>query len=258
MRAAEEVGSTWIVQAGEYARNVGVALAPIEPDSDWGWERVDLRETQGPASAEVSELVATWGQKVEARFEEPVGVVETDLIRAEKGQTRMGRWASDLVRHTAAVDVGVYNRGGLRADLVAGEISLLDLYRVFPFGNEVVSFEWTGRQLEAVVELGLTDEMSADPAVLQWSGIRYHWVVTEGSPHLTELWIGDERVDPERVYTIGTNVFVGWQWESLLGVPPRGELVSHGLTVFEAAEAAARAGPLRAPVDKRSLLQTSP
>jgi 2',3'-cyclic-nucleotide 2'-phosphodiesterase (5'-nucleotidase family) len=257
MDAADEVGETWIVQSGQYARNVGVAMAPIESGGDWSWERVDLRTDVRSARPEVSKLVDFWDERVVARFGAQAGTVESDLRRKEPGQSSMGRWASDLVRLAAQADVGIYNRGGLREDLEVGDLTLLDLYRVFPFGNEVVHFSWTGAQLETVVSQSLRGELNDDPAPLQWSGIRYHWLLQEGNPTLVELYVGDEKVDQDAVYRIATNVFVSWQWENLLAESP-GEVEGIGLTVFEAATEAAAEAPIRAPADRRSHRLSSP
>jgi 2',3'-cyclic-nucleotide 2'-phosphodiesterase (5'-nucleotidase family) len=258
MESAEKVGQTWIVQSGQYARNVGVALAPVEDDGDWNWERIDLREDGFPPLPELSAHVDLWNQRVDERFGVSIGMVEGNLKRDQPGQSPMGSWASDVVRLASDADVGIYNRGGLREDLVEGELSLLDLYHVFPFGNSVVSFSWTGAQLQAVVERNLQGEISEDPAPIQWSGLRYHWVLEEGEPRLMELWVGDEKVELDVVYSIGTNVFVAWQWEKILGEAPGGELQDHGLTVFQAAEQVARLGPIRVPVEARSIRLSSP
>jgi 2',3'-cyclic-nucleotide 2'-phosphodiesterase (5'-nucleotidase family) len=258
MESAERAGDTWIVQAGEYARNVGVAQSLVGQDEEWLWKRVDLVEAGPSPSEEVQSLVEHWDGKVVARFEEPVGTLAGGLRRAEPGESSMGRWASDLVRVAASADIGIYNRGGLRADLSAGPLTLLDLYRVFPFGNEVVSFLWTGEQLERVVEGGLHGELGGDPSPLQWSGITYRWTVRDDAPVLLSLSVGGEPVDPGSEYRVATNVFVSWQWENLLGEAPLGPIEGHGLTVFEAAEQSVRAGEVRVPADKRSLRISAP
>jgi len=206
----------------------------------------------------VTALVASWDARVQERFEVPAGRVEAPLRREEPGQSSMGAWAADLVRQAAEADVGLYNRGGLRADLEAGELSLLDLYRVFPFGNEVVSFTWTGRELEDVVRRGLWGELSEDPAPLQWSGIRYQWTLRDGEPELLKIWVGGALLEADSVYSIATNVFVSWQWENILEVPPGGTVKDHGLTVFQAAERAASAGLIGVPADARSVRLASP
>ena len=51
-----------------------------------------------------------------------------------------------------SVDVALSNGGGIRASVPAGEITMNDLYTVFPYGNTVALVTITGEQLLEVLE----------------------------------------------------------------------------------------------------------
>ncbi len=60
---------------------------------------------------------------------------------------RLGSLIAESVRLAANADIGLQNPGGIRADLMAGSVSYEDVYKVLPFGNEVVKMVLTGAQL---------------------------------------------------------------------------------------------------------------
>lgn len=49
-------------------------------------------------------------------------------------------------------DIAVYNNGGIRTHIAAGDITVGDLYAVEPFGNSVVTVELNKEQMEALFD----------------------------------------------------------------------------------------------------------
>jgi 2',3'-cyclic-nucleotide 2'-phosphodiesterase (5'-nucleotidase family) len=254
LHAPERVGETWIVQAGSYARQLGVLDIRVEDGRivtlDGALHDLLPDQLPGPPGARTRDLVARWSQELDARFATPVGRSEAVLDRRGDAETVLGRWAGDLMRTATGVDVGIYNRGGLRADLPAGELTVGDLYEVFPFRNEVVVFEATGEELVqmSVRALHLLEKKQYQP--LEFGGLKLTWQRRMGAPEVVELRIGGELVDPDRTYTVATNSYVAEQWKHHLAFAPR-NLRSTGKVVLEVAEAAVRAGPIVAPPDPR-------
>ena len=52
----------------------------------------------------------------------------------------------------AEVPFGFYNRGGIRADIPAGEVTVRHLWEVEPFGRNLVTMELTGAQFKQLLE----------------------------------------------------------------------------------------------------------
>lgn len=50
--------------------------------------------------------------------------------------------------------IGVSHVGGVRAGLLAGDITVLDVGEVLPFANNLRAYRYTGRQLKALMEFG--------------------------------------------------------------------------------------------------------
>ena len=97
------------------------------------------------------------------------------------------------VRATYGVDAGFENSGGVRAPLVAGDITRADLVAMDPFDNTVVLFTATGAQIRDLLGRHA-------PHV---SGVRYR--VIDGK--LEDATIGGRPIEDGRTYTCVTNSY---------------------------------------------------
>jgi 5'-nucleotidase/UDP-sugar diphosphatase len=247
-----KVRSTWIVQAGSYARHLGVAQMSVVDGKIVGFQG-ELRDlVPGSAGAEpapeVARLQAEWSKKIAERFDEEIGQVSGTLTRRPVAESPLGRWSADMVQAFAETQIGIYNPGGLRADLVEGTLSRRRLYEVFPFSNEVVRFDMTGADLIGLMlrNAGAEGRRSA----MQMSGVRCTWRMRAGVPEIVEVKVGGEPVDPDAVYTAATNSYVIDRWSHNLGFEPQDTVVLES-TVFMAAQAMAAKGPIVPPPNPR-------
>ena len=96
------------------------------------------------------------------------------------------------------VDIGVANFGGIRIDMPEGDILLDDMLSMFPFKNQLVYVEHTGKQVRSILE-----EMAAGRFQVL-GGVR---VVAEDGK-LVEALIGGEPIDDEKVYGMATISFL--------------------------------------------------
>lgn len=255
MNAAERVEDTWIVQAGSYGRLLGIAELAVEggaiTDLSWRAEELELDALPLPARREVEDLAEGYASELDRRFSRRVGTATETLGKSGGGETPLGRWASDVVRIAADADVGIYNAGGLRSELVAGELTVGSLYDVFPFSNEVVWFELQGEELVAILLNNASAELEDNRGALQLSGVRYAWQVRLGAPELVSAEVGGAPLDLQRTYRVATNSFVAAQWKRNLGVEP-GQVHGTGRTVLEAAIEHAGRAPVADPGDRRA------
>lgn len=250
------VGQTRIVQAGCYARNLGVlelSVAGGEIETA-RYELIDLLPEQvpGPAGDEVTALTERYQTAIDERFAEVIGEVTADLGRDYHAESPLGRWASDMVRLATESDVGLYNAGGLRSDLFAGELTRGGLYQVFPFANQVVTFTVSGEELQAMLVHNARSEAAGEGGVLQLSGVQMRWMPEDDGVVVESLAVGGGPLDPTQRYKVATNSYVAEQWEKYLSIEPA-DLESLGRTVFTVAEAHVQGGPVADPADPRSI-----
>jgi 5'-nucleotidase len=151
-----------------------------------------------------------------------VGAAQGDLLRSPTGTTEstMGNVIADAqldaTRAGGAV-IAVMNPGGVRADLLAatvsggeaaGEITYAEAFSVQPFGNNLISFDVTGAQLDTMLEqqFGATKTN-----LLAVSGLTYAYSASApiGSKvDPASIRVGGEVVSPTATYRVTANGFL--------------------------------------------------
>jgi 5'-nucleotidase len=248
-----KVGQTWIVQAGSYARQLGVVDITVRDGRIVEFSGVlqDLH-LEGMASHDPSHaLEKMWTERLEAHFGTQIGQLTGGNIDRKGGaESLMGRWASDTVRLSADTDVGIYNPGGLRADLVEGPLTRGDVYNVFPFGNTIVRFDMTGDQLVGLLLRNASAALNDNHPVMQLSGVTVSWALRAGAPELMDIRVGGQPIDLDETYTVATNSYIAGQWSYNLGFQPE-NVVRTDKTVYQAAVGRVEAGAITPPIDFR-------
>lgn len=143
---------------------------------------------------------------------EPLDATRETLRRHE---SNFGNLVADTIRDVAGTEIGLMNSGGMRTDTryEAGPITRRLVANVLPFPNTVVRMEVTGNQLEAALENGVSqvdvEGATGTGRFPQVSGLSFAYDPTQESGNrLVDVRVGDEPVDSEATYTLGTNDFV--------------------------------------------------
>jgi 2',3'-cyclic-nucleotide 2'-phosphodiesterase (5'-nucleotidase family) len=137
-----------------------------------------------PIDADVPEdaAIARQVQALAARLEQEVAVVvgrsavELDARREtiRRGESNFGNLVCDLARELTGTEVALFNGGGFRASIPAGEVRVRDVYQAFPFGNELVTGTLTGAQILTALDRSASLDPADNPGgFLQVSGLRY-------------------------------------------------------------------------------------
>ena len=96
------------------------------------------------------------------------------------------------------VHVGVANFGGIRVDMPEGDVILDDMLSMFPFKNQLVYVEHTGKQIRTILETMAADRFEV------LGGVR---VVAEGG-RIVSAEIAGEPIDDDKVYGMATISFL--------------------------------------------------
>lgn len=140
----------------------------------------------------------------------------TRMATAPFGDTTLGNLVADahlaFAKKRGAVDIGITNSGGIRADLTVEPgrtTTLSDLFAIQPFTNELIALTLTGKQLQELIRRQLTSRRANGPATLQVSyNLRYQWSQTPGAePVLESVTVDGKPLDPARDYRIVANNF---------------------------------------------------
>ena len=142
-------------------------------------------------------------QPAMARVKDVIGY-STNAMDVSYPESALSDWFVDIIMAKTEklagkkVDIGVVNFGGIRIDMPQGDIILDDMLSMFPFKNQLVYAEHTGKQIRTILE-----KMAADRFQVL-GGVR---VVAEGGK-LLSAEIGGEPIDDEKVYGLATITFL--------------------------------------------------
>lgn len=152
---------------------------------------------------EMEELIAPYKEKMAAKMNEVIGNAPEAMDR-HKPQGLLGNFTSDALRvigeklYGHKMDVGLMNFGGLRTDLDKGDVTVSELFQIFPFENTVAILELKGKDLEAMIKgtagHGL-EALSGTNVTLEKEGDRIY---------ASEVKINGEDIDPEKIYYVAT------------------------------------------------------
>lgn len=194
----KEVNGTIIVQAYQWGGDLGRLDLLFDKDERGTWHIDRYRARLIPVTPDIPEdgtvaaVVARYWKPIAAHYGEIIGQAAGDF--SERGDDLAEyNLVADAVREAFGTEIELENMGGVRAPLIKGNITRANLIDMDPFNNTVVTFKVTGRQLKEILA-------RSRPAV---SGIRYRMEDRQ----LTEVTVGGQPVDDNRVYTGATNSY---------------------------------------------------
>lgn len=195
------VGDTIVAQAGDWGRYLGrVDLDVVD------YRVVGATSTVIPVTGDIEPnpvveaiLQELYGQRIAEEMARVVGYSPVELVRPFRGSgdTNLGNFITDALLWDTGADIAIYNNGGIRTSLPAGDITIGDLYAVEPFGNMTMTVELTKAQMEA-----LFDQMAALGGE-QIAGGSY--VIVDGKAR--DVLVGGRPLE-DRTYVVATNEFV--------------------------------------------------
>jgi 5'-nucleotidase len=223
------VGGRLVVQASSFGRafddvtltyskttgDVVSATADILPV----WQNdPPLSTNPAPHDPEAQALVDEAVAEVGPEINRVINTASSDITRNENvaGESALGDLIADGQRTAMGTQIALMNEGGIRADMLAGEVTWGDLFTIQPFNNLMVTMKLTGAQLWTV--LGQQFQPSiATIRNLQISGFNYTWHQTgDFTGTITGVWLGTGPAgtgtpianDSSTVYTVTTNNFL--------------------------------------------------
>lgn len=154
------------------------------------------------ATARTARIVLD-AQPAMARVKDVIGYSTEEMVVAYP-ESALSNWFVDvLMAHVQKlagkkVDIGIVNFGGIRIDMPKGDIILDDMLSMFPFKNQLVYVEQTGKQIRKILE-----SMAARRFQVL-GGVRV--VADDGK--LISAEIGGEPLDDDRIYGLATISFL--------------------------------------------------
>lgn len=142
------------------------------------------------ASEEAQALVESMKEKALKEGERKVGVSEVHLSPDDASgnrlvrhrETNIGNFCADAFRKVLKTDVAMINGGGIRADLLPGDVTYNHLLSVFPFNNTACTATLTGQQLLDALEFSVSFLPGENGSFMQVSGMKFEVDASVPSP----------------------------------------------------------------------------
>lgn len=239
-----KVNDTYIVQTGNYDKNLGIVELSIADGKFAGLAMDPYLFTKEEAAekivaggefepdAELLAMIKDLQAEQDVILSEVIGYTEV-VLEGEREQVRtrptnLSKMITAAMIEATGADCALTNGGGIRASIDVGEITKGEVITVLPFNNTCVVIEVTGAELYAAVENGLAGLPDPSGAYCQLGNIvasynRYN----DPGQRVYKLKISGEDVDPEAVYQLATNDFTaagGDQYTMFTGKPLKAEV----------------------------------
>jgi|GEM_PF-2101723 len=200
-----QIGKTLIVQTRGYGSHLGALTLTRNENSPgiatFTYDSIALDPASWPASPGIASVIASWGQLVDEIAAQPVGVSPREFLRrpVTNGESQLGTQLCKAVSAQSGCPIVVFQAGGLRTDLPAGNIIFKDIYQVLPFNHQILVGKISGSDLLKLLDKG-SDGEGAELCIL---GPR----LKRDSGVFSAEFQG-KQIAPEALYPISLNDFL--------------------------------------------------
>lgn len=190
-----------IVQTGSRGYNLGYAKIRLDengkPSFTYRLIPVNSRldDRTDPA---FSGIIDDYAAEVKEKMDVKLGYAPYDLRRGTPESVLGNLSADGLVWaakkfHDKTADVGIYNTGGVRANISKGDVTLGDVYAAFPFDNTLSMVTLKGSKLKELLK-------KAPGSFYVNAGVK---IVRSGSS-ITSMTVGGKTIDDNKDYLVAT------------------------------------------------------
>jgi 5'-nucleotidase / UDP-sugar diphosphatase len=208
------LGGVPIFQAFENGRYLGRIDLRIDAVSkraavvDYAYIPITDKITPDPR---VAAIVAAYHQRLGDRFKEVIGRADTLLDgerkRIRREETALGNFVADIVVDHTGAQIALINAGAMRASIKQGPVTIEDVFRTVPFGNELVVMELTGAEIEQALRRSVGGPQDVeDGGFLQVSGMTFE--VRGRSVENIRVGPNRQPLQPRTVYTVAIPDFL--------------------------------------------------
>ncbi len=166
------------------------------------------------ADAEVQKIVDAADQRASKLRDEKLGPTLTAIVTKSYGtESAEGNWFTDLMLAAKPdAHVALTNGGGLRADIVAGDLTYGRLYQAMPFDNRFAIIELKGRHIRKM----LSSNLQRGGGIFSWGGLVAKARCKDGSL-VADIKIGGKPLNDEQSYKMLTSDFLASGGDGVIG-----------------------------------------
>ena len=180
-----------------------------------------VKEARGSISKLLEGKIAVSEQ--EMTIYDPVAVdPEWGKVRMiRRAETNLGDLCTDAYRFMTGADIALLGGGGIRVSIPAGDVTMKNMYEVFPFGNEICVVQATGQQILDALEWGAAAVPGESGGFMQVSGLSYEihtyidstctkdvngmFTGVAGERRVRNVKVNGTPIDPDALYNVAGN-----------------------------------------------------
>ena len=180
-----------------------------------------VKEARGSISKLLEGKIAVSEQ--EMTIYDPVAVdPEWGKVRMiRRAETNLGDLCTDAYRFMTGADIALLGGGGIRVSIPAGDVTMKNMYEVFPFGNEICVVQATGQQILDALEWGAAAVPGENGGFMQVSGLSYEihtyidstctkdvngmFTGVAGERRVKNVKVNGTPIDPDALYKVAGN-----------------------------------------------------
>ncbi|MCP4216710.1 MAG: bifunctional metallophosphatase/5'-nucleotidase, partial [bacterium] len=193
----------FIAQAGSYGRNLGriELLVKNGKITSIKGRLIDLKKIKNEIP-EMKKQIAAFNKN--PHLERVIATIPNPI----EGKKPLGNLITDAIRSVHKLDMAIHNDGGIRAYRIEKDVQLKNIFKLLPFGNDVVKFNLTTKEIKSLIVYGYEKYGEIDIMV---SGLRYT-VRTTAAKKVKDVILKDEAgnllSDENKTYTVGMNNYI--------------------------------------------------
>lgn len=197
-----------VVQAGYNGRGVAKIHAIFDLNGQFlgTWQEVDVlasRVSELPTSPAVDAIVNSYMEELEPVINEVIGTSDVfDHVTSNEVQvTPMGYQVAKMMKEAGKTDIAIINGGGIRKGFDLGNITVGEMYEIFPFDNTLVTVDVTGAQLKELILHGMFTT-GFKPG--QFYGVNvYYSMNADNVPEISSMRLLDgTKVEDNKIYSV--------------------------------------------------------
>jgi 5'-nucleotidase / UDP-sugar diphosphatase len=219
IHAPRKKGNSIIVQADCKTRHVGELDITVSTAKNritqYSGKLIEVRSDERRADPTAQEMIDSMNIPIEKMFSDTIGTLEQDWKKTGLN-SNIVTWHAKALREAVNTDIGIMNSGGIRRNMPAGPVTIRDMYEINPFGNQIILYQVTGKELHDMLEYYFSEKGSER---CEFNGL---YCVVEKSKKDGErvgtIKIGGEDIRMKQIYSIAANSFVSEQMQPIFGV----------------------------------------
>ncbi len=211
-RVEGKVNGVPVIQAYKNGRNLGYVNLKFDDKNELvvttKLDDISKRKDTLPVDKNMEDILAKFEADLAPIMNEKVTDLSVDLPHnRDTGVSPMGATVAETMRRIVDADIAITNGGGVRAPLMAGTITVGDMYTILPFDNTLVTMEMKGSDIIKVLEHGI------EPDNFGWgqhAGIKLWYTPgAERGEKITSVRLADgTKLENDKYYTVVTNDFM--------------------------------------------------